>query len=138
MVIAPNTTACKAKQVTLSYENATVQVEDECVAELKRYMEDEFFGKEALFTRGEQLTVKYGFMTFDEGSQAARYFLSGLGGGEAKMVVGAEFFDAQGNSLAKIQSEGRLGGGFFGGDAGSAIKKAAQEIADYAEATFAQ
>lgn len=139
-VVAPNQSAYKAQSVELVYDGGTVAVDDKAAAELKKYMEEAFFGKnaKAKFSRGNQLTVKYGYMGFDEGSQAARYFLGPIGGGEAKMVVGAEFIDASGKTLAKIHSEGRLSGGFFGGDSSSAIKKAAEEVATYAGANFAQ
>ncbi|MEO0500124.1 MAG: hypothetical protein AAF205_06145, partial [Pseudomonadota bacterium] len=133
MVMQPNKAAYKANAVNLVYEGATVDVEEKDVAELQKFMENEFFGGDTPFVRGEDLTVRYGFMQFDEGSQAARYFLGVVGGGEAKMIVGAEFVDNQGNVVSKIQSEGRLNGGFFGGDAGSATKLAAREIADYAK-----
>ena len=135
MVVSPNRTNYKADQVNLVYEGATVGADDKGVAELKKHMEEQFFEK-GLFQRGSKLTVKYGFMTYDPGSQAARYFLGALGGGEAKMVVGAEFFDENGTLVAKIQSEGRLGGGFFGGDSDKAIKKAAEEVAQFASANF--
>lgn len=136
MVVTPNQSSFRTREVALKYEGATVEAEGKGVAELKKYMTQAFYEK-GLFQPGEKLTVKYGFMTYDEGNQAARYFLGGIGGGEAKMVVGAEFYDANGNLLAKIQSEGRLNGGFFGGDASGAIKKAAEEIASYAAANFA-
>lgn len=64
--------------------------------------------------------------------------LGGLAGGEAKMVVRAEFFDAAGNSLAVINAEGTISGGFLGGDAGSGLRGAAKEIAAYAAANFAE
>lgn len=138
LVMNPNRSTYKAQAASLVYDGGTVNVEDGSAAELKKYMEQAFYEKGVNFGRGSELTVKYGFMSFDEGSQAARYLLGPIGGGEAKMVVGAEFFDAAGNSLAKIQSEGRLSGGFFGGDASSAIKKAAEEVAAYAKANFAK
>lgn len=136
LVVMPNTSEYRSGSVTLEYGGATVEAEDKGVSELKAYMEKAFFEK-GLFEKGEGLTVRYGFMTYDEGSQAARYFLGGLGGGEAKMVVGAEFYDNDGQLLAKIQSEGRLSGGFFGGDASSAIEAAAKEVAEFAAANFA-
>ena len=54
--------------------------------------------------------------------------LGGLAGGEAKMVVRAEFFDAAGNSLAVINAEGTISGGFLGGDAGSGLRGAAKKL----------
>lgn len=136
LVVNPNRSTVKTEAVELVYEGGTVNVPDQATAELKRYMDEAFFKKTGMFARGSGITVKYGFMSFDEGSRAARYFLGPIGGGEAKMVIGAEFFDTQGNSLAKIQSEGRLSGGLLGGDSSSAIKKAAEEVANYAKANF--
>ncbi len=137
-VLEPNTGNYRSTNVSLVYEGSTVGVPDESIADLKKYMEERFFGDKAIFTKGDDLTIKYGFITFDEGSRAARYFLGPIGGGEAKMVIRAIFIDKEGNQVAKIQSEGRLSGGFFGGGAGSAVKKAVKEIAEYAEGQFAQ
>jgi hypothetical protein len=136
IVLAANSTNYKSSQVALVYDNATVKVEDKKVALLNKYLEEALFDSKAVFTKGDGLTIKYGFIGYEEGSQAMRYLAGPLAGG-AKMVVVAEFFDPNGKSLAKIQSEGTVSGGFFGGDSDSAIKGAAKKIAKFAEENFA-
>ena len=136
IVQAANTSNYSATAVQLVYDDATVQVEQEKVELLNGYLAEAMFENDkSNFVPGEGLTVKYGFVGYDEGSQAARYFAGGLAGG-AKMVIVAEFLDAEGNSLSKIQSEGSVAGGFFGGDSDSAIKGAAKQIAKYARENF--
>jgi hypothetical protein len=136
IVLAPNSANYKSSNVALVYDNATVKVEDKKVALLNKYLEEALFDSDAVFAKGEGLTIKYGFIGYDEGSQAMRYLAGPLAGG-AKMVIVAEFLDPAGNSLAKIQSEGTVAGGFFGGDSDSAIKGAAKQIAKFAEQNFA-
>ena len=138
MVLQRNTTSYTASNVTLEYGAGTIDVEADSVTELQAYMREEFYENNPVFAEGSGLTVKYGFVTFDEGSQLGRYMLGGLAGGEAKMVIRAEFFDAAGNSLSAINAEGTISGGFFGGDAGSGLRGAAKEIAAYAAANFAR
>ena len=135
VVMENSRVAYSAQNVELIYDNATVDVEEGKLEKLDEYMRAAFV--ERGFTPGEDgLTVKYGFVGYDEGSQAMRYLVGGLAGG-AKMVIVAEYFDAEGNSLAKIQSEGTVSGGFFGGDSDSAINGAAKKIAGYAKDNFA-
>jgi hypothetical protein len=136
IVLAPNSTNYTSPAVALVYDNATVQVEDKKVALLGKYLEEALFDADPAFAKGQGLTIKYGFIGYDEGSQAMRYLAGPLAGG-AKMVIVAEFFDPNGKSLAKIQSEGTVSGGFFGGDSDSAIKGAAKKIAKFAEENFA-
>lgn len=136
IVLAPNSTHYTSSNVSLVYDNATIKVEDKKVELLNKYLEEALFNSDAAFAKGDGLTIKYGFIGYDEGSQAMRYLAGPLAGG-AKMVIVAEFFDPAGNSLAKIQSEGTVAGGFFGGDSDSAIKGAAKKIAKFAEENFA-
>ncbi|MCM8557749.1 hypothetical protein [Sphingomicrobium sediminis] len=136
VVLENSRVAYEAQNVELVYdeENATVDVEEGKLAKLDEYLRSAFV--ERGFTPGEDgLTVRYGFVGYDEGSQAMRYLAGGLAGG-AKMVIVAEYFDAEGNSLAKIHAEGTVAGGFFGGDSDSAIKGAAKKIATFAEDNF--
>ena len=136
IVLAPNSTNYMSSKVALVYDNATVKVEDKKVALLNKYLEEALFANNSTFSKGEGLTIKYGFIGYNEGSQALRYLAGPIAGG-AKMVIVAEFLDPSGKSLAKIQSEGTVAGGFFGGDSDSAIKGAAKKIAAYAEENFA-
>lgn len=67
----------------------------------------------------------------------ARWFTGGIGNaGEASTMVEFEFLSPEGEALSKIQVEGRIGSGFFGGSTDSALKKAAREAAAYAANSF--
>lgn len=137
IVMVPNTSDYSASAVSLEYDGGTVEVEEGKVELLEKYLRNHLFDDGSAFAEGMNgLTIKYGFIGYEEGSQAARYLAGPIAGG-AKMVIVAEFFDAEGNSLAKIQSEGSVSGGFFGGDSDSAINGAAKQIASYAKDNFA-
>lgn len=91
----------------------------------------------ANFEPGDGLTITYRFVQFQEGAQAARWLLGGMGGvGEGSMSVEAVFSDSSGQRLGKIIAEGRIGSGAFGGTFHNVLENAAQEIARYAAAHF--
>lgn len=60
----------------------------------------------------------------------------GFGAGKDKMTTEVTFHDQAGAELGKIEVEGEIIMGFFGGDFDSAISAAAKKIADYAIKTF--
>lgn len=126
----------RAQSVTLDYEPGGAAVTADAAAYLKAKMQEAFFSKDAPFSQGNELTIRYHYMGFDRGSRLSRYFLGGLAGGEAQMVVEAEFIAPNGTVLSKIQSQSRVNGGFFGGSSNSAIDGAVKEIHDYAVANF--
>jgi hypothetical protein len=138
MVLEPVKAPAKTDTAELTMENNTVGVPDEAIARTKEYMREEFFtGKKAVFREGKGgIGIRYGYIGYKEGSRVGRYFLGPLANSNAKMVLRAEFFDAAGNKIGEVQSQGDVGGGFFGGSHNSAIKRAVREIADYARATF--
>jgi len=85
------------------------------------------------FQKGDELILKYKFVSYNEGSQVARWFLGGIGNaGEGSLIVEVTYMDKEGNELGKIQSEGRIGSGLFGGSFGHAIDCAVEEIANHA------
>ncbi|MBA15571.1 MAG: hypothetical protein CMN73_04365 [Sphingomonas sp.] len=138
VVLQPVSHPVSTNVVQLVYENSTVGVPDDAVARTKQYMDEEFFtGDDAIFRNAEGgVTIRYGYIGFEEGSRVGRYFLGALGNDDAKMVLRAQFFDAQGNKIGEIQSEGTIGGGFFGGSSNSAIRRAVREVASYARAAL--
>ena len=88
---------------------------------------------------GDELTLRYRFIQFEKGDQFARWFWGGIGNsGEASITTEVVFLDSSGKELAKIQSEGRIGSGFFGGTLNEAIEKMAEEVAEYTIANFAR
>lgn len=136
LVEQPAVTAFHTQSVALDYEAGGAGVTDDAAAYLQRKMQEAFFSGDTPFARGNGLTIRYRFIGFDRGSRMGRYFLGGLAGGEAQMVIQAEFVAPDGKVLAKIQSQSRVNGGFFGGSSNSAIDGAVKEIRDYAVANF--
>jgi hypothetical protein len=49
------------------------------------------------------------------------------------MTVEARFLDSKDKELAKIQSEGEITSGAFGGSFDYAVQKTAEEVAEYAK-----
>lgn len=98
---------------------------------------EEYLYAEKTFDKGKELTIKYRFIQFDPGNQFTRWFWGGIGNaGEGSLTVEAKFYDADNQELATIQSEGRIGSGFFGGDFSYAVDKAAEKIAEYTKVNF--
>lgn len=121
---------------SLDRERDTVAVPDEVAAEFTVQVRKAFFEK-GLFDEGAGLSVRYRFVLFDAGNRAARWFTGGIGNaGEASAMIEFRFFSPDGEELSKIQVEGRIGSGFFGGSTDSALRKAAQEAAAYAANAF--
>jgi hypothetical protein len=138
VVLDPVRAPVKTDTVSLVYENSTVGVPEDAVAHTKQYMHEAFFtDDDAPFHEGMNgVSIHYGFIGYKNGSRIGRYFLGGLGNGDANMVLRAEFYGPNGEKLGEAQSTGKIGGGFLGGSSNSAIKKAVKEIENYAAATF--
>jgi len=63
--------------------------------------------------------------------------MGGLGNmGEGSLTIETKFYDSADKELATIQTEGRIGSGFFGGSYGEALDKAAEKIAEFARTNF--
>jgi hypothetical protein len=79
------------------------------------------------------LKIHYRFIQFNPGSQFSRWFWGGIGSaGKGSLTVEVRFLDGSGRELAKIQSEGEITSGAFGGSFDFAVQKAATEVAEYA------
>ena len=116
--------------------NSSVSVPAEVKSEFQEKL-NELLYEEGAFQKGPDLKIKYRFIQFDPGNQFTRYLLGGIGNtGEGSMTIEVKYFDAADKELATIQSEGRIGSGFFGGDFSFAVEKAAEEIAEYAKLNF--
>lgn len=83
------------------------------------------------------MTIRYRFVQYNAGNQFTRWFWGGIGNaGEGTLTVEAKYFDSQGKEICVIQSEGKIGSGFFGGSFDYAMDKAAKEIVEYTKANF--
>lgn len=94
--------------------------------------------KKQLLSKGSDLTINYRFIQFDKGNQFSRWFLGGLGNaGEGSLTVEVIFLNKQGTEVGKIQTEGKIGSGIFGGSINSAVEQAAEALANYVIKNFA-
>lgn len=125
--------------VTLERATDTVAVPEQYRQQFLKNIRERLYGTPAEpgpFTEGEGLTIRIKVVQFDAGNQFERWFWGGIGNaGEGSLQVLAEFYEGQ-TKLANIQTEGRIGSGFFGGSMNEAVDKAAEEIAEYAIANF--
>jgi hypothetical protein len=100
---------------------------------------DEFLYKEGGYKKGPGLTITYRFLQYNPGDQFSRWFWGGIGNaGQGSLTVDAMYTDSSGQQLGKIQCEGVISSGFFGGDFSFAVEKAANEIAEYTKKNFAK
>ncbi|MEM7701520.1 MAG: hypothetical protein AAF251_06240 [Pseudomonadota bacterium] len=138
LVEKPNSSSYRTSTAMVSYDGSNVPVDDDNVSYTQERMEKEFFGGDTpLFTEGEGITVKYRYIGFDEGSQAARYLLGPIAGG-SKILLEADFIGPDGKLLSQVRGEGSVSGGFFGGSNKTGIDQAVEKIAEYAAANFKQ
>jgi hypothetical protein len=137
IVEQPSHSTLRANAVTLAYDETVTGVPQAASAYVQHKMEEAFFGApQAYFTQGQEMTVRYHFVGFDQGSRFGRYMLGALGVGEAQMVLEAQFVAPDGTVLAVVRGESEVRGGFFGGSSNTAIDKAVREIRDYAVQHF--
>ena len=102
----------------------------------KLMLNDELFDKDG-FAKGSDIKLTFAFIHYVPGNRAARYALGGIGGvGEGVMKIQVTFEDASGRQIAEIMSEGKIKAGFTGGSIDKALKRAAEEIAEYAKSNF--
>jgi hypothetical protein len=140
MVMEPP--AEKKSYATARLERAddSVAVPEELSTMFREQLRAELYGtaeQPGPFTEGDNLTIRVKVVQFEAGSQFERWFWGGIGNqGEASMQLMTEFFDGD-RKPANIQTEGRIGSGFFGGSVKSAVQKATSEISTYAVQNFA-
>ncbi|MBP6013816.1 MAG: DUF4410 domain-containing protein [Alphaproteobacteria bacterium] len=138
-VLSPPTIATTAAYKTLKIESGTdtVSIPADARAHFETRLNEYLLTAKppTKFTPGSDLTLRYRFIQFDEGSRALRY-LVGLGAGKGKMTAEVVFLDAQSKEVAKIHVEGEISMGFFGGDFDMAISQAARQVADYTVKSF--
>ena len=141
LVMKVPTERIKAVSVNVVEAQHTVSVPPDVTNTFRNKLEDALLvgdqGSLPPFTRGEDLTIRYRFIQFTSGSQFKRWLAGGIGGyGEGSMTVQVEFMSSSVGELCKIQSEGKIGAGLFGGSIDGAVEKCVEEIAEYAKQTF--
>jgi hypothetical protein len=141
MVMKPPPEKVTARAVDLVEEEPTVNVPKEVREKFRENLEKALFeakdNTEPRFSRGSEIEMRYRFIQFDPGDRFSRWFWGGIGNaGEGTLTVEATFCNGRGEPLSKIQSEGKISSGFFGGSFDFALDKAAREIVQFAEGNF--
>ena len=132
-VVSLEDTYAKFTRAEIFEEKSTVNVPEQVKTKFRGALEKELFEKGG-FVRGDGLKIMYRFIQFNPGSQFSRWFWGGIGSaGKGTMTVEARFLKFDGKELAKINAEGEIASGAFGGAFNLAIQKAAKEIAEYAK-----
>lgn len=136
LVMAPPDARVQVASLEVTEGRSTVPVPDE----VKKGFQDklqELLYKDGGFRKGQDLRLSYRFIQFNPGNQFTRWFWGGIGNaGEGSLTIEVKYFDGASRELSTIQSEGKIGSGFFGGPFDLAVGKAAEEIADYTTRTF--
>jgi hypothetical protein len=99
-------------------------------------LENKLYGQTQI-ARGDDLTLTYDFVNYDEGNRLHRWIAGPSGFGEASISVQAAFVDRSGREVGRVVSVGRLNHGIFGGDADLAVDQAANELVNYTLNSFA-
>lgn len=82
------------------------------------------------------LVMENVLVSYEKGSQAARYFV-GMGAGKAYCTIQSRFVDkSTGEQVLKANFEGELSGGFFGGEAKDSAKGVVSSIIDYLKKNY--
>jgi hypothetical protein len=119
--------------VDIHRDDNTINVPEKVQAKFEQLLAKRLY-KNDLISKGKDLTLKYRFVQYNEGSRLARYMTGGIGStGESSLTIFVDYVDSQGNVIGKIQTEGRIDSGLFGGSFEEAMEKAADDIVDYTQ-----
>ena len=136
LVMEPPTSKKSVSSVQIVRGESTVEVPEEVLKTLETKL-SEFLYKEGGYTNGPGLTITYRFLQYNPGSQFSRWFWGGIGNaGQGSLTVEATYTDSSNQQLCKIQCEGVISSGAFGGDFSYAVEKAANEISEYTKNNF--
>ncbi|MFZ1097845.1 MAG: DUF4410 domain-containing protein, partial [Steroidobacteraceae bacterium] len=122
---------------------SVVPVPAEASAAFKKHLDELLFSKDG-FKRGDDLTLTYRFVQFDEGNRFERWASQGLAG-EGSLTIEVGYTDKSGKKLGEIISKVKIGSllnsrvwglFFFGGSSDDALYKAAKEVAGYSATQF--
>lgn len=121
---------------SVAQARSSVAIDPDDLTYTHRALEDALVsGQSPVFAPGQQLTIRWRYVGFDEGSRIGRWLAPGVAGG-SKIVLEADFMDQAGQVLSTVRSQAEVGAGLIGGTGKSGIDKAVEEIADYAAANF--
>lgn len=134
MVLAPAETSERFTEAEIIEGQSTVNVPSEANASFHSKLSQLIYGPGGFASGPGGLKIQYRFIQFTPGSQFTRWFWGGIGSaGKGSLTVEATFLDPAGKELSRIQAEGEITSGAFGGSFDFAVQKAANEVAEYAK-----
>lgn len=137
LVIEPVKQPAQFQRAELIEANATVKVLP-AVQEKFRSVVEKGLYENGAFEHGNDLRIVYTFISNNPGSQFQRWLWGGIGNaGEGSLVVMVRYLDASDTEIAKMEVEGRIGSGVFGGGFDEAITKAAEDLVKFTIDNFA-
>lgn len=136
LVLEPVNSPCPIRSIHLQPTADTIKLEPTMAKKFEKILASKMYAKNK-FTSGDEITLKYRFLQLNEGNRFSRWFLGGIGNaGEGTLTVEATYFDKSGKQIGKVQAEGKIGSGMFGGSFENAFEKAADEIVQYTYASL--
>ena len=130
-IIYENEIQYKSPTLTIASSRASVQVPSNMDSLMQEQLLKLLYD-EGYFEYGPGLKLVYRVIQYNSGSQFTRWFWGGIGNaGEGSLTIEVKYFDDKGTQVGKIQSEGKIGSGLFGGAFDLAVEKATEEIASY-------
>lgn len=134
MVLSPAETPERFTEAEIIEGQSTVNVPSDVNASFQAKLAQLISGPGGFANGPGGLKIKYRFIQFNPGSQFSRWFWGGIGSaGKGSMTVEVTFLDPAGKELSRIQSEGEITSGAFGGSFDFAVQKTANEVAEYAK-----
>lgn len=128
-VIVPS--SARLRGITIERGEDTIPVSYKAKSVFENRLSRKLFADGNL-RRGSGIYLQYRFIQFDEGSRFARYMFGGIGNmGESSLMIEVSYLDENGRNLGRIQTEGRISSGIFGGSSDEAVERAADEVANY-------
>lgn len=116
--------------VTIEPDKSTVFVQTEIKEKFEKHLREKL--DEAGFKENKDLTLCYRFIQMNEGNRFGRWFFGGIGNvGEGTLTAEIKYLDSSRQEIGKIQSEGKIGSGAFGGGFDNAVESAVEEIVRY-------
>lgn len=130
MVMEPVKISQPVTGVTIERDQSTVDVPTEITDKFETHLREKL--NEAGFKDNKDLTLHYRFIQVNEGSRFARWFTAGLGNaGEGTLTTEIKYLDSNRQEVGKVQAEGKIGSGAFGGGFDNAIESSIEEIVGY-------
>ena len=125
-----------SKTIKIVEAKSTVEVSSEMKENFNKLLKKEIYSK-GKFSEGNGITLEYRFLQFNEGSRMARWLTGGFNNaGEGTLTVEAVIKNGNNFIIAKIQVEGKIVYGFFGGSIDRAMTQVAQGVAKYTITNF--